>query len=184
MGSAVVAGSETKLATLEKWKTFAEAYIMLGGKPQEAAKIAGYKGSNATLSASASRLLASEQMQKIIADRRAELKAQGNLPSTAPELVRERLAIELQDKREFLWGLAHECAKTVTTRDVDEYMDENGTLIRTVTITESVFRPREAIEAIAQLNEMDGDIMPPKPAAGAGSFSIEQLLLSITQNNH
>ena len=27
-------------------------------------------------------------------------------------------------------------------------------------------------------------IAPPKPQAGAGSFSIEQLLLSITQNNH
>lgn len=184
MGIAVVAGSETKLATLEKWKTFAEAYIMLGGKPQEAARIAGYKGSNQTLSVTASKLLARDDIKKIIADRRAELKANGNLPSTAPEFVRERLAIERQDKREFLWGLARECAKTVTTKEVDEYMDDNGTLIRTVTITESVFRPREAIEAIAQLNEMDGDIMPPKPQAGAGSFSIEQLLLSITQNNH
>lgn len=176
--------SETRPATLEKWKTFAEAYIMLGEKPQEAARIAGYSGNNPTLSATASRLLARDEVRRLIDDRRAQLRAQGNLPATTPELVRERLAISFQDKREFLWGLAHECAKVVELRDVDEHMDENGTLIRTTTITTSMFRPKEAIEAIAQLNEMDGDIAPPKPQAGAGGFSIEQLLLSITQNNH
>jgi hypothetical protein len=174
----------SKEKTLEKWRTFADAVIMTG-KPTEAARLAGYKGASNVLSATASRLMARDDMKEMIAARRAELKAEGTLPATDRGLVRERIKIETQDKREFLWNLANECGKTVRTEDIDEHMDEEGTLIRTVTVTESVFRPREAIEAIAKLNEMDGDITPPKVAPGqGGGLSIEQLLLSITQNNH
>ena len=170
-------------ATLAKWGVFVEAMINTG-QPSKAAKLAGYKGADNVLAASASRLLANPEIKKMLAKRRAELKAAGALAVNDPQLVRERMSIDTQDKREFLWGLAHDCGKIVRTEDVGEHIDEEGTLIRTVTITERVFMPGPAIEAIAQLNEMDGDIQPPKAPVQNGGFSIEQLLLSITQNNH
>jgi phage terminase small subunit len=174
----------TRAETQEKWRTFADAVIMTD-KPIEAAKLAGYKGANNVLAATASRLMARDDMKEMIAARRAELKAEGTLPATDLAMVRERIKIETQDKREFLWNLAKECSKTIRSEEVAEHLDEEGTLVRTVVITESVFKPREAIEAIARLNEMDGDIAPPKvPPGQGGGLSIEQLLLSITQNNH
>lgn len=176
----------TREETREKWITFADAIITLDGSPGEAARIAGYKGKKATLAATASRLLAHEEVQEIIAQRREALKAEGNLPATKHEQIREHLAIGREDKRQFLWSLANECARTIRTEDIAEHIDEDGATVRTITVTESVFKPREAIEAIAKLNEMDGDIMPPNvpPGGGGGGLSIEQLLLSITQNNH
>lgn len=175
----------SKEQTRQRWITFADAYITFNDAIK-AAKLAGYKGkTNASLSVAASRLLAREDFQELMEERRQAMKAESRLPADNLVMVRDRIAIEREDKRQFLWNLANECAKTVTTQDVAEHIDSDGNTVRTITITESVFRPREAIEAIAKLNEMDGDILPPKaPPGGGGGLSIEQLLLSITQNNH
>lgn len=169
-------------ATLEKWRTFAEGYINTG-QGRKAAKLSGYKGNDKTLDVTASKLLKKPEVKKMIAERRAELKAKGGLPAGDLELERERIAISTEDKREFLWNLAKECGKTVRGQDVAEHIDQSGNTVRTITIIESVFKPKEAIEAIRALNEMDGDIVPPKAPPGGG-LSIEQLLLSITQNNN
>ena len=176
----------SKEQTRQRWTTFADAFITFNDGVK-AAKLAGYKGKNkASLSVSASRLLANPEFQELLEERREALKAEGLLPASNPVMVRERIAIEREDKRQFLWSLANECARTIRTEDIAEHIDEDGATVRTITVTESVFKPREAIEAIAKLNEMDGDIMPPNvpPGGGGGGLSIEQLLLSITQNNH
>jgi hypothetical protein len=165
----------TKEATAARYRLFAEAMVNTG-KPMESARIAGFQGTDKALAVTANRLKKHPKVQAIIAEIREELK---DVPTLA-----DKIRIDTQGKREFLWNLAHICARVDSTQDVEEEICGDGTIIRTIKVVETVFRAREAIEAIAKLNEMDGDIAPPKqPAGGGGMLSIEQLVLAVTQNN-
>ncbi len=171
----------TKAATQEKYQLFAEALIQTG-EPARAAKLAGYTGTTKVLAVTASKLAKKPEIKKMIAARRKELKTRGELAVNDPQVLLEKLRVGTEEKREFLWDLAHDCRKIVYKEDIDEHTEADGTKVRTIRITESVFRPREAIECIVAMNEMDGDIAPPKEGGGGGPhLTIEQLLLVYNQ---
>jgi phage terminase small subunit len=163
------------LTIAEKYGVFAEAHIATGDGVK-AAKEAGYKGNAKTLAVTASRLLKNPKVKAILKAIRKEIK-------TPAQIVCEKIRVDTEMKREFLWDLAKECAKVVRAEEeIGEYVDSDGQTVKTLKVVESVYKPREAIDAIAKLNEMDGDIAPaPTGAPGFGSgFTIEQAIMNIT----
>jgi len=110
-----------------KQTSFIDNYLTNGGNGVQAAKSAGYKGTNKTLSVVATENLAKPSIKELID---AELnKITQNLRATA------------EDKRRALWEIANEGMEDVT--------DKNG-----VTRMKNC---RATIAAIAELNKMDGD---------------------------
>ena len=172
--------------TEEKYRTFAEVYIN-SGNGSKAAKLAGYAGNAQTLASTASRLLKNRKVIHWIKTLRAEIKRQPvNAAPTDPDPVPTTalctaIRINTQDKRELLWRIANDCARIVRDEEeISEYVDSEGRLVKVMRVVESMYRPREAIDAIVRLNEMDGDIKTPKdaPPPGAG-LNIESLLMLV-----
>jgi hypothetical protein len=169
----------TRTKTEAKYLKFAEAWVNTQDGPK-AAKIAGYKGKKKTLSVTASKLLKHSRVKEFIQIIQAEIKG----PDPDQELL-EKLRVGTEEKRDFLWRLANQCAREVYDEDVDE-REIDGEKVRVVTITKTIFRPKEAIDAINSLNEMDGDIRTPKGGGnlpGTGNVSIENLMMAIGVSN-
>lgn len=128
----------------ERQARFVGEYIASGGNATEAARRAGYCGSRETLAVAGHRLIRDRNVEAAI---REQQRAN-----------REGLIGRTQGKRETLWKVAQLCADLegeVLSEAVETLPD--GTLQRTIRIRERVFDPRAAIEAIKELNRMDGD---------------------------
>lgn len=171
----------TRKETLARWELFAEAYLASDNNGTEAARAAGFKGSNGTLAVSANRLLKKPEVKKMLAKLRKALKAK---PIPITKEVGERIAAQearvvgLEDKRAMLWKVASACSELRVDEDIEIIEEDDGSTTRIITRTERVFMPETTINAIDKLNQMDGDIKTPGAAAGGG-LSIENLLLSI-----
>jgi phage terminase small subunit len=127
-----------------KQQLFVEHYIQNGGNGSGAARAAGYKGNTATLGAVASENLNKPHVGDEIRRRQAE--------------IRKRLEITTQAKRQRLWELAHECAKSEeVSRSESVQTMPDGTVVKTIRVVYSVIDATNAIRAIAELNRMDGD---------------------------
>ena len=132
------------ISLTHKQLLFVENYILTGGNGSASARAAGYRGKTATLGAVAHENLNKPHIWDEIARRQAEL--------------RERLEISTQAKRELLWAIANQCARTkeiTRTTEVDETAD--GVVVKTIHSLHALFDPAAAIKAIRELNRMDGD---------------------------
>jgi len=173
----------THAETVRKWELFAEAYILMGNSAK-AAQAAGYRGKAASLAVAGSRLLKKPEVKQMIAKIRKAVKEK---PVPVPIEVIEReqheeargtMRVETEDKRSLLWEVACHNGRVVTSEDIQEEMDDEGCTTRIITRTERIFDSQGCINAIAAMNQMDGDIKAPGAAGGAG-LSIENLLSSI-----
>ena len=128
---------------------FVEHYVQNASNGTAAARAAGYKGNTATLGTVATENLQKPYIRDEIERRREE--------------IREHLEITTQDKRMLLWEVANECAKygEVSRSEKVETMPD-GTVVKTIYVLSSVFKPMAAIRAIDELNRMDGDYAVPK----------------------
>ena len=133
----------------DKQLLFVEHYIQTGGNGRASARAAGYRGSSATLGAVAHENLIKPYVRDEISRRQTE--------------IRERMEISTQAKRMLLWETASECAKygEVSRSEKVETMPD-GTVVKTVHVSSSVFDPKAVIKAIDQLNRMDGDYAVPR----------------------
>ncbi len=164
--------TETAPVYRERMSRFAEYFVQNGGNARDAARKAGYStASQNSLDVTASRLLRNPKVIAHMERIRSEIKEAG----TARQVNQVR--IDTQDKRQFLWKLAQDCGRIVREEEISEHEDAQGRLIRTITATERVFMPRDAIDAIHELNEMDGDLASTKPSAAM--FSIENALMML-----
>ncbi len=165
--------------TDEKYQTFAEVYVNTG-VGEQAAKKAGYKGKGSSLRVTASRLLKNPKVMAKISDVRDALK-------NPVQAELDDIHIDTQAKRQALWRIQQDCSRVVRNEEViDEYVDSDGRDVKTIRVIESVFKPKEAIEAIGMLNEMDGDTMPKGAGGGKGAplgggFTIEQAIIQLQQ---
>lgn len=131
-------------ALTQKQMMFVECYIQNGGNGTAAARAAGYRGTAATLGAVAHENLQKPHIRDEITRRQQEM--------------REQAEISTQAKREHLWSIAIDAGNPrEIKRWVEVQEDVNGVTLKTVYIVCAPFDPRAAIEAIRELNRMDGD---------------------------
>lgn len=150
-----------------KQAAFVEHYLATGNG-REAVTLAGYKRKTDDGK--------DQQFNTLMKDPRVVAEI-----NKARQEVKAESRIHLEAKREFLWNLAHECGKVVgEEEDIEETVDPDGQRVRIIRVKEKVFKPREAIVAIQELNAMDGDVAPQGKGEGQGAaFSIEQFVLAI-----
>jgi hypothetical protein len=179
-----IAVVKSKPTADEKYRVFAEAYINTGVQA-EAAKLAGYRGNTQSLKVTGSKLLKHPKVVTILAELRAEIK-------TESQVLCEELRVGTHEKRMFLWELAHDCRKIVREdEELSEHVDATGALVKIVRTVERVFRPREAIDCIVAMNEMDGDVPTGKDGGGKPGQSqyppgmtIEQAVMTVIYGNN
>lgn len=170
----------TRKETLKRWELFSEAYLASDGNGTDAARTAGFKGSNGTLAVAANRLLKKPEVKQMLAKLQKAIKSK---PIPITREVGEQMAaqaarvIGLEEKRAMLWKVAEACSELRVDEDIELIQEDDGSTTRIITRTERVFMPETTINAIDKLNQMDGDIKT--PGAGGGGLTIENLLLSI-----
>jgi ribosomal protein S25 len=184
------------LKTQAKWALFAEHYV-LTGCGNKAAKAAGYGGKDASLRVTGTRLLKNPQVRDLIDTIQREVKAKPLKPKPAKkankpvvigelldqqleqtEAARQRVRIDTEDKRELLWEVACHNGRVVTSEDIEEREEMDGSLTRVILRTERIFDSQGCINAVLAMSQIDGDIKAPGQGTGGG-LSIENLLLSI-----
>lgn len=156
----------TERALSKKQLAFVEHYIATGNG-RKSVELAGYsRKTNEGKDQQFNDLMNNPRVAAAIEAERQEIKAESR--------------ITLEAKREFLWNLAHECGKVVGEEDIEETVDPDGNGVRIIRVKEKVFKPRDAIAAIQELNAMDGDVAPQGKGDGqGGGFNIEQFVLAI-----
>ena len=123
---------------------FVEYYIQNGGRGATAARAAGYKGNPQTLGSVAHENLNRPYIREAIEQRQ--------------QAIRDQVTITTQMKRQKLWAIAQECSKVaVCSRSIDVTRDADGVVTRVVRQQVKIKDARAAIEAIRELNRMDGD---------------------------
>lgn len=145
---------------------FVEYYVQNGGRGATAARAAGYKGNPQTLGSVAHENLNRPYIREAIERRQHE--------------IRDQVTIATQDKRQKLWEIAQECARVeVCGQSIDVTRDADGAVTRVVRQQLRIKDARTAIEAIRELNKMDGDYAQPRREQSA--FSIENALLMLQE---
>ncbi len=170
----------THAETVRKWELFAEAYILMGNSAK-AAQAAGYKGKAASLAVAGSRLLKKPEVKQMIAKIRREVKAKP-IPINTEVAInlekQQKMRVDIEQKRALLWEVATICARIDVEEDIQEEVDDDGLTTRIITRTERIFMPETTINAIHEMNVMDGDNKAPG-GGNTSDLSIENLLLSI-----
>ncbi len=115
-----------------KQQLFINHYLANGANGVQAARSAGYKGNDATLSA-----VSKENLRKPLITAEIE-KAQ--------EEIKSSLGTTAENKRKMLWEAANRCMQT------EPVLDHNGE-----PTGEYKFDCAGVVRAIAELNKMDGD---------------------------
>lgn len=143
----------------EQQSRFVAAYLRNGGNATQAAIEAGY-ANNGNISSIATRVRWNPAVREALA--------------VARQNVFDETCIDFKAKREFLWELANKAAKVEEEQEVNEH-EEGGVLVRTIVVKQRLMNSRDAIDAIRELNMMDGD----NKSGGSvgGNFNIEQALL-------
>ncbi|MBP6053684.1 MAG: terminase small subunit [Pseudomonadales bacterium] len=123
---------------------FVEHYIQNGGRGATAARAAGYKGNPQTLGSVAHENLNRPYIREAIKSRQ--------------QAIRDQVTITTQMKRQKLWAIAQESSKVVAYgQSIDVTRDAGGVVTRVVRQQMRITDARAAIEAIRELNRMDGD---------------------------
>lgn len=141
---------------------FVAEYLRNGGNATKAAIAAGYKAGANTSSVAT-------RVRWHPAVRAALDQARENVIASA--------MIDFETKREFLWELANKAARIEEEEEVTEH-EEDGRIVRTVVVRQKLLNARDAIDAIHELNVMDGDIRS-STNGSSGGFNIENALLLI-----
>lgn len=111
-----------------KQRSFIDHYLENGCNGTQAARDAGYKGNQNTLASVAKDNLRKPHIKSVIDAARAKLK--------------EKLGISAENKRQALWDIAQDGMEKVDVQGKDFKRMKN---------------PLTAIQAITELNKMDGD---------------------------